>query len=421
MPGTEWNRGLPMDWYYAIAWVAIVAQLLAVYYAVRNYRYVVAKSRRGKPAAYRPRITLIIPCKGSDPQFDANVQSFLEQDYDNYRLFFVVESDSDPAFAKLRTLTDRLAPHSRAGDIQIFIAGPSRSCGQKIHNLLCALDHVPDDTEVLAFADSDACVHRDWLGRLVRPLRRPAFGVATGYRWFVPTQTNLASLVLSALNAAVAQLLGNSILNHAWGGSMAIRLADFRRLNVAQLWSNGLSDDLLLSRMVKQAGLRIAFVPECLVASFESTTWPRLAEFARRQFLITRVYTPRAWALGLLFSLGSVAGLWGGSVAALYAAATHAEHLLLYAAVPVLFFAGHLLRAVLRQLAAARVLRDHLPQLGRAAVADVLGCWLWSPLLLALLLSSAFGRTIRWRGIRYKLLSPTRMVVLDAAEQGRRY
>jgi len=404
-----------MGWYYLIAWAALLAQLLVVYFAVRNYRYVLAKSRRDKPAIYRPRTTLIIPCKGFDPHFDSNIRSFLEQDYDNYRLFFVVESESDPAFPELRTLKDKLAPGSRAGDIQIFVAGPSQSCGQKIHNLLYALGRMPEDTEVLAFADSDACVHRDWLSRLVRPLRRPVFGVTTGYRWFVPTQNNLASLVLSALNAAVAQLLGNSILNHAWGGSMAIRVEDFRRLHVAQIWSNGVSDDLPLSRTVKRAGMRIAFVPECLVASFASTTWPQLAEFARRQFLITRVYTPRAWWLGLLFSLGSVAGLWGGAAAALYAAAIHAEHTLLYAAVPILFFASHLLRAVLRQLVAARVLKEYLPQLSRAAVADVLGCWLWSPLLLALILSSAFGRTIRWRGIRYKLLGPSKMVVLDTA------
>jgi hypothetical protein len=29
------------------------------------------------------------------------------------------------------------------------------------------------------------------------------------------------------------------------------------------------------------------------------------------------------------------------------------------------------------------------------------------------MISSAFGRTIRWRGIRYKLISPTRTVILD--------
>jgi hypothetical protein len=95
-----------------------------------------------------------------------------------------------------------------------------------------------------------------------------------------------------------------------------------------------------------------------------------------------------------------------------YAAATHAEHILLYAAVPAIFFAAQVLRAVLRQMMVMQILSEYGPQLWRAAVADVLGCWLWSILLFVYILSSAFGRTIRWRGIRYRLDSPTRTAIL---------
>jgi ceramide glucosyltransferase len=408
-------QSFSMDWYYAIAWTALLAQLLVVYCAVQNYRYVQAKVTRGKPATYRPRTALILPCKGLDAHFESNIRSFFEQDFDNYRLFFVVESESDPACGPLRALTSKLAPGSRALDAHVLIAGPSRSSGQKIHNLLYAFAQIPADTEVLVFADSDICVHGNWLSRLVRPLYRSKCGVTTGYRWFIPTQNNLASLALSAINAAIAQFLGNSRLNQAWGGSMAIRAEDFRRLGMPEIWSNTLSDDLSLSRAVKQAGMRITFVPECLVASFESSTWATLFEFARRQLLITRVYTPGAWWLGLVSSLGSVLGLWGSLVLAVQAAAGHAQHLVLYAAVPLAFFTGQLLRAVLRQLTAARVLREHTARLLPAAAADVLGGWCWSLVLLACLLSSAFGRTIRWRGIRYRLDGPGQTIVLSQA------
>jgi hypothetical protein len=173
-----------------------------------------------------------------------------------------------------------------------------------------------------------------------------------------------------------------------------------------------LSDDLSLSRIVRKAGLAVRFVPPCLVPSFASITWPDLYEFARRQFLITRVYAPGSWWLGFLSSLGSVAGFWGGLVLAAWAAASHAEYILLYAAVPVIFGAGLILRATLRQLMATRILGKYLPQLAPAAIADILGCWLWSILLFLFILSSAFGRTIRWRGIRYRLISPTRTQVL---------
>jgi cellulose synthase/poly-beta-1,6-N-acetylglucosamine synthase-like glycosyltransferase len=272
---------------------------------------------------------------------------------------------------------------------------------------------VPADSEVLAFADSDVCVPRDWLRHLVHPLYRPKHGVTTGYRWFVPTTNNPATLALSALNAAVAQFLGNSTLNLAWGGSMAIRTEDFRRLRIPEIWSRTLSDDLSLSRAVKRAGMKITFVPECLVASFESSTWRRLHEFGRRQLVITRIYAPDAWWLGFLSSLGSVAGLWGGAAAAICAGVIHAEHIVLYAAVPVVFFWGQIARAVMRQLSMAKVLSEHVPQLLPAVAADILGCWLWSLVLFVLMLSSSVGRTVRWRGIRYKLVSPSQIRILE--------
>ena len=45
-----------------------------------------------------------------------------------------------------------------------------------------------------------------------------------------------------------------------------------------------------LSYAVKDAHKKVEFVPGCLVATSESTTWAKLFEFGRRQFVITRFY-----------------------------------------------------------------------------------------------------------------------------------
>ncbi|MBN1360263.1 MAG: glycosyltransferase [Sedimentisphaerales bacterium] len=400
-----------MEWYDWIAWTAIVVQLFFVYYAVRNYRFALAKYDRKTEPAYRPRAALIVPCKGLDARFDSNIRSLLEQDYGNYRLCFVLGDKTDPAYERLQ----RLAAHQPASNCtpEILIAGPSTLCSQKIHNLLYAIERLPADVEILAFADSDVCARRDWLGLLVWSLRRPKCGVATGYRWFVPTRNNLATLALSAVNASVAQLLGNSAFNHAWGGSMAVRMEDFKRLGLPQTWKTTLSDDLSLSQAVKKDGMAVTFVPGCLGASYESTTWPKLYEFCRRQFLITRVYAPSTWWLGLGSSLGSVLGLWVTAALAYHAVVIDAPHLPLYVSVPIAFFVGHVIRAILRQAMIVQLLREHAPRLKWAIVADVLGFWLWSIVLLGFILSSAFGRTIRWRGILYRLVSPTHTEVIS--------
>jgi len=405
-----------VEWYDAIALAAVLGQLAFAYYAVRNYRYVRATHRKTAPLADPPHVTLIVPCKGLDTQFEHNISAFFRQDHGNYGLIFVVQAQTDPAYDRLQSICERMAPEATTADVRILVAGLSTACSQKIHNLLYGIERISQETQIIAFADSDICPRHDWLRRLSRPLRRSLnrskIGLATGYRWFVPAEDNLATLALSAMNAAVAQLLGNSPFNHAWGGSMAVRVEDFRRLGLPDIWKSTLSDDLSLSQAIRKARMKVAFVAGCLAASHESMTWPDLVEFGRRQFLITRVYAPSTWWLGLISSLGAVVGLWGSVALALHARAVGTDHARLYALVPALFIAGHLLRAFLRQSMVARVFPEHTERLKAARRADILGFWLWSPLLLALILSSAFGRTIRWRGTRYRLVSSTRTEVL---------
>ena len=421
-----------MDWYYYIALAAILSQLVFLVQMCRNYRYALAKHKKER-SSYRPRTVLIVPCKDLDSAFEKNITSFFNQDYENYLLRFVVADKSDPAYDELCKLKNRLSQSSKAQDVQVLVAGPVRnstsgqqslkrkisngagqgqSCSQKNHNLLYCYERIGDDVEVLAFADSDICVRSDWLSHIVWPLRKSKNGTASGYRWFIPKKNNLASLALSAVNAKVAQLLGSTRFNQAWGGSMAIRVDVFREVGLDKIWPKALSDDLSLSLAVKKAGKKVVFVPACLVASYESTSWRRLFEFGRRQFLITRVSAPRTWWFGLCSSLYSVLGLWAGAALAVYAAMIKDTNLPLFAAVPILFFTSQLGRAILRQKMISKLLKYDLPQMKAAMAADILAFWIWSLLLLSFIISSAFGRTIRWRGIRYKLLGPTETIVV---------
>lgn len=118
------------------------------------------------------------------------------------------------------------------------------------------------------------------------------------------------------------------------------------------------------------------------------------------------------WSFGLFSAVYSVFGLWGGATLAIYAGTTQNHHIWFFTAVPVLFFIVQLTRAILRQNMASKLLAEDWPKLKIAAIADITLFWLWSLLMLALILSSVFGRTIRWRGIRYKLISKTETTVL---------
>ncbi len=379
----------------------------------RNYWYALAGHKR-KRFHYTPRVALIIPCRDLDTNFEQNISSFYRQDYEDYVLWFVVGDAEDVAYEALCKLRDRLAGATNAREVRVLVAGPGQTCSQKIHNLLYAYHQIPDDVEVLAFADSDICVRPDWLHQLVHRLRKEQNGATSGYRWFVPKKNNFATLALVAINAKIAQLLGNTQFNHAWGGSMAIKVQTFRELGIETIWQKAVSDDLSLSCAVKDAHKKVEFAPGCLVATYESTSWAKLFEFGRRQFVITKVAAPQTWCFGLVSSVYSVFGLWGGTALAIYAASKNNPHVWLFTAVPVIFFAGQFARALLRQSMARKVFSDYWPELKVSAIVDIALFWLWSPLMLALILSSAFGRTIRWRGIRYKLLSPTETIVLGS-------
>jgi ceramide glucosyltransferase len=401
-----------MEWYFYIALLLILSQLVFSTLPLRNYFFALDKYNK-KHKRYAPRVALIIPCKNLDENFEQNITSFYGQDYENYILWFVVEDKADPAYESLCRIREKLAGSTKAMDVQVLVAGVGHECSQKIHNLLYAYRRIPENVYTLAFADSDICVKPTWLHHLVYPLRHPETrGAATGYRWFVPKTNNLATLVLSVLNAKVAQLMGNTPFNHAWGGSMTIHVQAFRELGIENIWQKAATDDFSLSFAVKHAHKKVEFVPGCLVASLESTTLAKLFEFGRRQFVITKVYAPRMWSFALFSAMYSVFGLWGGLILAIYAGMTQNPYTWLFTAVPILFFIGQLTRAILRQSMVSKLLAENWPRLKIAAITDITLFWLWSPLMLILILSSAFGRTIRWRGIRYKLIGKVETVIL---------
>lgn len=395
-----------------ISWIGmamLAAEAVFTAMMVSNHHY--ARKKYQKQRYFRPNALVIIPCKGLDENFQANIESFCLQDYQPYRLWFVVEDEKEPALPVIQQSLARLNGCIRALEYKVLFAGKANGCSQKLHNLLYAIQRAPDDVEVFVFADSDVHAKPMWLAQIVAPLRKKKIGLATGYRWFVPKTNRLANLFLSAMNAKVCQLMGNTRFNLAWGGSMAVRRADFERLEVAAIWQKSLSDDLTLSKAIRDDGLLVRFVPACLNASWIEMTWLRLFEFARRQFVITRIYAPALWWFGLFGTLFSLTAFCCGVVWAGRSMIQTADNL-------VSFFIGlgllvcPVVRAVLRQRTATMILSDCRPAMRAAQWVDILFFWLAEALMALILVGSAFGKTIRWRSICYHIRKPDEVVII---------
>ncbi|MBN1436411.1 MAG: glycosyltransferase family 2 protein [Sedimentisphaerales bacterium] len=387
--------------YYVFAAIILFVQTVVLLAAYRNVVYTLRTYKPLSDVKYSPHAVLISPCKGIDTTFDRNIAALFEQDYGDYEIYFVVESEQDPAYVRLKQIIADYESRNHRVKARLFVAGLSQTCVQKVHNLLCAIDATDEKVEVLAFVDSDACPKPHFLHSLIHPLRRQDVGASTGHRWFVPTDKRLASQVLSAMNALFASLLGPHGWNSAWGGAMAIRREVFEKTNIRKLWTNSATDDYTLTRAVKDADLEMIFVPACFVASYETTTFAQMFAFARRQFLITRVCMPQLWHLAFLGLGQFLLGFWIGAIVTIALWAIGSPHAIYAAILPAGLALHSSIKALTRQILIRRILPQDKRQLLRPAIIDIF----FGPVLhlftLTCLIASALSRTVHWRGIRY--------------------
>ena len=360
----------------------------------------------GHSGFYAPRVALFCPVKGSEPGLEQNLSTLVSFDYPNYEIFFAMASNEDPA----RKIIERISAASKR-KTHIVIAGRPVDCGEKVNNLRAAILKATEGFDVYVFADSDGRPSRNWLSRLVSPLTDSNLGAVTTFRWFFPQTGGFWSALASAWNAPAATYLGEHHRNFCWGGGTAIRREIFEHCNVLEFWKGSVSDDLSLTQALRQAGLPILFAPECIVPTIFDCDAAGLVEFTNRQIIITRVYESRLWIMG-----GFAHALYCGAVLAgvgLFfgnmVTGAPALHLLFLALAPSVLSMG---RGVLRLTAILEVLPDWKSKL----LADG---WIWTFLaavapFLALwnTLVALFSRQIRWRGIRYQLLSPGQTRIL---------
>jgi ceramide glucosyltransferase len=367
-----------------------------------------AQKRMGSHSGfYKPRVALICPVKGIEPGLEQNLAALTSFDYPDYEVFFAIASGDDPA----RKILDRLASSSKR-KIHIVVAGRPEGCGEKVNNLRAAVEQAIQGFDVFVFTDSDGRPGRSWLARLVAPLADAKLGAVTTFRWFFRQGHGIWSAVASAWNAPAATYLGEHHNNFCWGGGTAIRRERFEQAGVTEYWRGSVSDDLSLTQALRRAGAPILFAPECLVPTMMDCDAAGLLEFTNRQIIIARIYESRLWALGGVAHL-----LYCGSVftgIALYfsdlIAGAPAIHVLLLAMVPP---AISMARGVLRLVAVMELLPDWKSKL----LADG---WIWT-LLAAVVpflslwntIVALFTSQIRWRGIRYQLLSPGQTRILS--------
>jgi cellulose synthase/poly-beta-1,6-N-acetylglucosamine synthase-like glycosyltransferase len=392
--------------YYFLAAISIWFGIQSLRGGFRFVRYV--KRQTSQPLEdFQPFVSVIAPTRGMEPGLEENFEAILQQTYPAYEVIFVFDDSSDPAVKVL----NQLNPSQVA--TKVIFAGPATDCGQKVHNLRAAVNHLDNSSTVLVFVDTDARPGTSWLRQLVAPLADSTVGLSSGYRWFVPRKGGLASRLRSVWNASIASALGaNRQKNFCWGGSTAIRRSVFQQLNIRERWLGSISDDFTLTKVVREAGLPIHFTPHCLVASVGDCSLKELFTFTTRQIQITRVYAPELW-LPLMLGSSLFTIVFFGGIVLFIALLVGGKFSLILSLILLVIFGLGSIKAVIRWHAVNIPLHRYKRELQRDLPAHIFLWPLAQPLYFYNAIVAAFSRRVSWRGITYELKSPSEAVIIS--------
>jgi len=396
---------------YALGIASLCFGLFPVWLSVRFRRYVLARFS-GALVDYSPPAAVIIPCKGTDLQFRENILSVLDQQYPDVHFLFVTATNKDPAHAELaKLLAERPALRT-----QLLVAGTSMRRAQKLTNLLYAVDHISADRKVVVHLDADIRLRPNFLKHLIAPLHSEDVGAATGFPWYVPLRGRIGSVMRSIWGGGALPLLIDNRHNLASGAANALRLEVYEASGVRAAMDGAVSDTFAITQSVKRMGKQVVFVPQCLFVTPDDSSLLETIRWTTRQTTISKVYGPKFWWTVALSYSFATALLLAGILFLTFAATSGRLTLLLPALLILCLVPLQSINAALLLRVVQTMLPEQAAQLERMKWKYMTLAPLGSLLIFANSLLSRATNVISWRGIRYRLVSPTQTQVLDTDE-----
>jgi ceramide glucosyltransferase len=328
----------------------------------------------------RPAISLLKPLHGDEPGLADNLRALCEQAYPRFQIVCGTLDAADAALP-LASLVRNQFP---AAEMEIVAGAPDNAArNRKIANLESLLARAKHP--IVAFADSDIAARPGHLDDLAAALAMPGIGIATCLYVARPEPDRWSRLEASWVNhaflpsALVARAVGRK--DGCFGATMALRREVLDRIGGLAPLRDILADDWALGAAVRRLGLGIGLAarPVDMVvhhADFgamfaHELRWARtIAALDRKGYLASIVTQPVI--LGLLAALAG--GLTMPTIAIL-----------------ALAVAARLVTIRIEERA-LKLPRAPLPLLG-----------LREFLTFAVFATASLGRTVTWRGLRYRI------------------
>ncbi len=387
---------------FVLFWLLVTLVAGQTFLVIGFVRALRRKPPERLPDGQLPRAIVLLCLRGNDPYLADCLDALLRQDYPDYDVRVVVDHADDPAGPIVAAAIDA----SGASNVVVELLEQRRStCSLKCSALLQVVRNLDESYRFVALLDADTTTHPTWLRELATALADEQVGVATGNRWYASANGSVGSLVRYAWNAAaVVQMYWYQV---AWGGTLAIKTRVFRETDLMEQWSRAFCEDTMLLAVLKQAGLRVAFVPSLMMINREECGLRSFFGWVSRQLLTIRLYHP-AWpavlAHGLWSALVPVAAFGLG----IYAVSIGERSVAFWAlAGPALYEGSVVVLLWSMERAVCRVADTHGEISQGWTFWSVIQCILIVPLTQIVypmaLLRSLVMRVVDWRGIVYRV------------------
>ena len=370
---------LPLYIVLGIAAIPWIYYVLVLYSTVSFFR----KSRKEYPPNidFTPAVSCLKPIRGLDVEAYENYASFCRQDYPDYEILFCVDQ-GDPALSVIEKLILDF-PERR---IRILFGSGRDGINDKVARLVRLVNEAQHD--LLVITDGDVRVRPDYLRAMVSPFRDAKVGSATCLYTSTKEVTFLQELqsvsMTSDFFAGIMTAWKLDGVKFTFAQSIVTTRKNIEGFGGYETLENRPADDLFIGRRAVEQGLEAKLLPYVVQSVADFRTLHDLLLKRIRWMTVMRYMRP--WGhIGLIFTLGLP---W-----ALIAIAAHptANVALIYLGV---YFAF------------------------RIAMTWLIGVWgmkqtgiwkriplipVWDAMAFFIWLISFGQKTIRWRGVDYRI------------------
>ncbi len=252
---------------------------------------------------------MIIPVKGNDINQKENFESIKRQDYKDYDIVAVADSKDDPGIKAAKEL----------GIKTLIAKGPWLKSSGKTRAIAYTLRKMKG-YEIYAIADSDIKANRDWLSKLIEPFSCGDVYISTTFPIFLPIRPRFWSYVKEIWGLVGEGLLESELTRFGWGGSLAFRreLADSRLIHLLTDSKYSLSDDISITKRVKEIGKKIEYVKDAAPIVYVDENFKSFIEWANRQTALTILGYKKNLYFGYMY-YGAEAILFGSGIIGAFA------------------------------------------------------------------------------------------------------